>query len=74
MQANFILDSNELNYSFIDKLKEMFQNKRIEMVISETDDTEFLQASSPNKDALLTSISNIENSENLIVADPKLFQ
>ena len=74
MQANFILDSNELNYSFIDKLKEMFQNKRIEMVVSETDDTEFLQASTSNKDSLLTSISNIENNNNLIVADPKLFQ
>ena len=32
MHASFILDSNELDYSFIDKLKVMFQNKRIELV------------------------------------------
>lgn len=42
MQANFILDSNELDYNLIDKLKEMFKNKRIELMISESDDTEYL--------------------------------
>jgi len=52
----------------------MFQNKRIELIVSETDDTEYLCASKANKDALIQSISNIENSKNLIVADPKLFQ
>ncbi|HRF55982.1 MAG TPA: hypothetical protein PLV58_01160 [Campylobacterales bacterium] len=74
MQASFVLDSNELDYSFIDKLKAMFQNKRIELYISDTDDTEYLRASEANKDALLSSIANIERGENLIVADPKLFQ
>lgn len=42
MHASFILDSHELDYSFIDKLKVMFQNKRIELLVSETDDTEYL--------------------------------
>ncbi|MFA6197053.1 MAG: hypothetical protein WC656_10470 [Sulfurimonas sp.] len=74
MQASFVLDSNELDYSFIDKLKVMFQNKRIELFVSETDDTEYLCASKANKDVLMQSISNIANSENLVVADPKLFQ
>ena len=74
MHASFILDSNELDYSFIDKLKVMFQNKRIELVISETDDTEYLCASPANKEALLTSIANIEANKNLISADAKLFQ
>ena len=74
MQASFVLESNELDYSFIDKLNVMFQNKRIELIVSETDDTEYLCASRANKDALMQSISNIENSKNLIMADPKLFQ
>ena len=74
MQASFVLDSHELDYSFIDKLKVMFQNKRIELIVSETDDTEYLCASSANKDALIKSISNIANSKNLMLADPKLFQ
>jgi len=74
MHASFILDSNELDYSFIDKLKVMFQNKRIELLVSETDDTEYLFASKANKEALLESISNIENNQNLVIADAKLFQ
>lgn len=74
MQASFVLDSNELDYSFIDKLKVMFQNKRIELYVSDADDTEYLCASKANKDALLSSISNIEHGENLVEADSKLFR
>ncbi len=74
MQASFILDSNELDYSFIDKLKIMFQNKRIELSVSETDDTEYLCTSKTNKELLLTSITNIENGQNRVTADAKLFQ
>ena len=74
MKANFVLDSNELNYAFIDKLREMFQNKRVELSITETDETAYLSASKANKERLLNSISNIENNENLHTADPKLFQ
>lgn len=74
MQVSFILDSNELDYSFIDKLKIMFQNKRIELSVSETDDTEYLRTSTTNKELLLTSIANIENGQNLVTADAKLFQ
>jgi len=74
MQASFILDSNELDYSFIDKLKVMFQNKRIELSVSETDDTEYLRTSATNKALVLTSIANIENGQNLVTVDAKLFQ
>lgn len=73
MNANFVLDSNELNYTFIDKLREMFQNKRVELFVTETDDTEYLYASKVNKELLLESMSNIQNNQNLVTADSKLF-
>jgi hypothetical protein len=73
MNANFVLDSNELNYAFIDKLREMFQNKRVELTINETDDTAYLTASEINKELLLESMTNIKNNQNLRTADPKLF-
>jgi len=73
MQASFILDSNELDNSFIDKLREMFKNKRIELSITESDDTEYLCASKTNKEVLDASIANIENGTNLVIADTKLF-
>lgn len=74
MQASFVLDSNELDYRLIDKIKEIFQNKRIELIISDSDDTEYLFASEANKEILLNSIANIERNENLVAADPKIFK
>ena len=73
MNANFVLDSNELNYAFIDKLREMFQNKRVELSITETDDTEYLSASKVNKEFLMESMSNIQKNQNLHKVDLKLF-
>ena len=73
MQTHFILDSRELDYSLIDKLKVIFQNKRIELIVSESDDTNYLLNSPKNKDILLNSIKNIENREKLIFADTELF-
>jgi len=74
MQASFILDSNELDYSFINKLKEMFKNKRIELSVTESDDTEYLRTSKINKKILSTSIANIKNGTNTVIVDEKLFQ
>jgi antitoxin YefM len=74
MQANFVLDSDELDYKFIDKIKEIFKNKRIELTISDSDDTQYLLASEENKEILLNSIANIEKNENLVTADSKIFK
>jgi len=74
MQANFVLDSNELDYNLIDKLKEIFKNKRIELTVTESDDTDYLFTSDRNKEILLNSIANIEKNENIVIADPKLFE
>lgn len=74
MQASFVLDSNELDYKLIDKIKELFHNKRIELTISDSDDTEYLFTSDANKKILLNSIANIEKNENLVVVNPKIFE
>jgi hypothetical protein len=67
MQTHFILDSSELDYSLIDKLKVLFKNKRIELIISESDDTSYLLSSPKNKEILLNSIKNIENHTNCTI-------
>ncbi len=74
MQTHFILDSSELDYSLIDKLKVLFQNKRIELIVSESDDTSYLLSSPKNKEILLNSIKNIENNDKVVFADNKLFK
>ena len=74
MQTHFILDSSELDYSLIDKLKVLFKNKRIELIISESDDTSYLLSSPKNKEILINSIKNIENNDKVVFADNKLFK
>ena len=74
MQTHFILDSSELDYSLIDKLKVLFQNKRIELIVSESDDTSYLLSSPKNKEILINSIKNIENNDKVVFADNKLFK
>ena len=74
MQTHFILDSSELDYSLIDKLKVLFQNKTIELIVSESDDTSYLLSSPKNKEILLNSIKNIENNDKVVFADNKLFK
>ena len=74
MQTHFILDISELDYSLIDKLKVLFQNKRIELIVSESDDTSYLLSSPKNKEILLNSIKNIENNDKVVFADNKLFK
>ena len=74
MQTHFVLDSSELDYSLIDKLKVLFQNKRIELIVSESDDTSYLLSSPKNKEILLNSIKNIENNDKVVFADNKLFK
>ena len=74
MQTHFILDSSELDYSLIDKLKVLFQNKRIVLIVSESDDTSYLLSSPKNKEILLNSIKNIENNDKVVFADNKLFK
>ena len=38
MITSFVLDSSELDDSFLKKLRAMFRGKRIEIVVHETDD------------------------------------
>ena len=74
MQTHFILDSSELDYSLIDKLKVLFQNKRIELIVAESDDASYLLSSPKNNEILLNSIKNIENNDKVVFADNKLFK
>jgi antitoxin YefM len=74
MQATFILEPNEINASFIEKLKVMFGDKKIELNVQEADDTAYLSASTANKERLDAAIASIQSGKNLVEADAKLFQ
>ncbi len=66
MQISYRLNANELDNSFIESLKAAFQNKEIEIVVYESDETAFLLHNPYNRKRLLTAVENIQNRNNLI--------
>ena len=66
MQISYRLNANELDNNFLESLKAAFQNKEIEIVVYESDETAFLLHNPYNKKRLLTAVENIQNRNNLI--------
>jgi hypothetical protein len=68
MIASFKLSVGELNADFIEKVKTMFDEKKIvEIHISEEiDETEYLLSSSANRESLFRSLQQLDNNEVVI--------
>ena len=74
MNAVFHLDASELNESFLQGLKKTFQDRRLEIVVRESDETEYLLSSAANKQALLTALEDVATGRNVVVPDRTAFQ
>jgi len=68
MIASFKLSMNELNIDVIEKLRSMFNDKKIiEIHISEEiDETEYLLSTSANRESLFRSLQQLNNNEFVI--------
>jgi antitoxin YefM len=66
MQVSYRLNANELDNSFLESLKAAFQDKEIEIVVYESDETAFLLQNPANRKRLLTAVENIQNRNNLV--------
>jgi antitoxin YefM len=66
MQISYRLNANELDINFLESLKAAFQNKEIEIVVYESDETAFLLQNPVNRKRLLTAVENIQNRRNLV--------
>lgn len=71
MRAIYQLTSTDLNSQFLGAIKQMFLNKKIQIIISDTyenelDETDYLFSSETNKKFLLEGINKINNNENLV--------
>jgi len=63
MQAVYHLTINELTTDFIKVLKAQYQTGILDIVISESDDTDYLLSSKKNEQLLDQAILEIENSD-----------
>ena len=64
MYTTFHINANELDLNFLNRVKAMFKNKPISIIIEEEqDETEYLLASEANRKVLLESIKQAERGE-----------
>lgn len=62
MQAVYHTSVEELGVEFLDMLKKQFANAKVDIVVTEQDETEYLNSSTTNKKLLELSICEVENS------------
>ena len=74
MLTSFTLNANELDQSFLEKLRSMFRDKQIEVVVHEQDETEYLQSNPANREHLNRVVADIEAGKNLKEIDPSTFE
>ncbi|MGM3308486.1 hypothetical protein ACSQ6I_21340 [Anabaena sp. WFMT] len=66
MHISYRLNANELDNNFLESLKAAFQDKEIEIVVYESDETHFILENPANRKRLLTAVENIQNRSNLV--------
>jgi len=60
MQAVYHTSTNELTMDFLEMLKKQFANAKVDIIIRENDDTDYLNSSAKNRELLEKSILEVE--------------
>lgn len=66
MSKIYRLKASELDLDFLEEMKATFGDKKIEIIVSQFDETEYLLKSEVNKNRLLKAVDNVKNRQNLI--------
>lgn len=63
MRAVYHTNINELTNDFLENLKIQFKNAKVDIVIREMDETDYLNSSPKNRELLEKAIEEVENSK-----------
>ena len=64
MVSSFTLNTDELNISFLETIKNLFAGKEIEITVQDAqNDTDYLLKNQANKNHLLQSIASLESNK-----------
>ncbi|NEQ65661.1 MAG: hypothetical protein F6K21_09205 [Symploca sp. SIO2D2] len=66
MESSFRLNARDLDQKFLESLKTLFQDREIEIIVYDVDETAYLSKSEANQQRLLKAIKNVENGTNMI--------
>jgi antitoxin YefM len=69
MQSVYHLNANELDDRFLESLRVLFGDRKIEIVVSSVDETEYLLNHPANREHLLRAMKNAEEGKNLITVN-----
>lgn len=70
MITTFSVDTGDLGKEFLEKLKALFPNKKIEIQVVEADATEYIKSSPENVNRLNRALDRLEKMEGLIEVKP----
>jgi len=74
MNAVYHLDAEELDETFLQGLKQTFQKRRLEIIVREEDETEYLLSSPANRRELMKAFEDVQAGRNVVVPDQVPFQ
>ena len=74
MQTVYRLNVQELDEHFVESLKTLFQNKQVEIVVTELDETAYLLSTEANRKRLMEAVEAVNYNENLVELDPELLK
>lgn len=72
MRTIYRLKANELDDNFLEDLQKTYQDKEIEIIVYEVDETEYLFKSDSNRQKLLKAKNNSELGINLVKVNVEL--
>ncbi|CAA6814432.1 MAG: Unknown protein [uncultured Sulfurovum sp.] len=68
MQVAYTLNANELDINFLESIKQLFQEKSINISVAQNEDeTDYLLSNPTNASRLLKAINNIENHKDKLI-------
>ena len=74
MTTAFQINADELDASFVEKVKAAFPHKLIEITVTEADETTSLLRDPARRERLLRAVADVEAGRNVVVPDQSQFQ
>ena len=74
MTAAFHMNTDELDATFVERVKAAFPHKLIEILVSEADETSAILADPTLRERLLRALSDVEAGRNVVTPDQSQFR
>ncbi len=74
MDITFRINADDLEPSFIEKLKALFPHKNIAVSVYEEDETDYLSSTRANREHLSRAIDEIREGRNMVAVDVSEFE